>query len=341
MSRDFFSIAEQGAFPRVRPRRVRAYPWARDLAAETSLQATQLILPVFVLDGINREEAVTTMPGVVRQSIDRLIPRLQAAHQLGIGLVALFPVIDVALKTPDGGEALNPNGLVPRTVRAIREAIPTLGVMVDIALDPYTSHGQDGLLSPEGEILNDETVEVLVQQGLCYARAGAQVLAPSDMMDGRIGALREGLEASGHSQTLIISYAAKYASSFYGPFRDAVGSAAQLGAADKKTYQMDIRNGAESIREVSLDLAEGADLVMVKPGLPYLDVIQRITAAFEIPCLAYQVSGEYAMIHAAAAAGMIDGDRVMMESLISLRRAGATGILTYAAERVALQLQRT
>lgn len=338
MSLKYFSSSSSGMYPRVRPRRIRAHAWSRDLAAETRLSPSQLILPVFVLDGQGREESVPTMPGVVRQSVDLLIPRLQKAHDLGIGLVALFPVIAAELKTPDGAEASNPNGLVPRTVRLLRERIPGLGVMVDIALDPFTSHGQDGLLSPSGEILNDETVEALVQQGLCYATAGAQVLAPSDMMDGRIGALRDALEAAGHTGTLIVSYAAKYASAFYGPFRDAVGSAAQLGAADKKTYQMDIRNGAESLREVGLDLDEGADLVMVKPGLPYLDVIHRVTRHFEVPCLAYQVSGEYAMIKAAAAAGMIDGDKVMMESLISLRRAGATGILTYAAEEVAQQL---
>ena len=323
------------SFPSTRPRRLRRDLFTRNLVRESSLSAHDFIYPVFVLDGSNRRESVASMPGVERLSLDLLMEVAQECVQLGIPYVALFPVIDVALKTPDGREAFNPNGLVPRVVAALKASFPDLGIMTDIALDPYTSHGQDGLLDDSGYVLNDETSAVLVQQAVCHARAGVDAVAPSDMMDGRIGAIRTALEAEGLLHTRIIAYSAKYASSFYGPFRDAVASSANLGKADKKSYQMDPANSNEALREVALDLAEGADMVMVKPGMPYLDVVRRVKDEFGVPTLAYQVSGEYAMLMAAAQNGWLDKDATMMESLLAFKRAGADAILTYFARDAA------
>ena len=323
------------SFPSTRPRRLRRDLFTRNLVRESSLSAHDFIYPVFILDGSNRRESVASMPGVERLSLDLLMEVAQECVQLGIPYVALFPVIDVALKTPDGREAFNPNGLVPRVVAALKASFPDLGIMTDIALDPYTSHGQDGLLDDSGYVLNDETSAVLVQQAVCHARAGVDAVAPSDMMDGRIGAIRTALEAEGLLHTRIIAYSAKYASSFYGPFRDAVASSANLGKADKKSYQMDPANSNEALREVALDLAEGADMVMVKPGMPYLDVVRRVKDEFGVPTLAYQVSGEYAMLMAAAQNGWLDKDATMMESLLAFKRAGADAILTYFARDAA------
>ena len=323
------------SFPSTRPRRLRRDLFTRNLVRESSLSAHDFIYPVFVLDGSNRRESVASMPGVERLSLDLLMEVAQECVQLGIPYVALFPVIDVALKTPDGREAFNPSGLVPRVVAALKARFPDLGIMTDIALDPYTSHGQDGLLDDSGYVLNDETSAVLVQQAVCHARAGVDAVAPSDMMDGRIGAIRTALEAEGLLHTRIIAYSAKYASSFYGPFRDAVASSANLGKADKKSYQMDPANSNEALREVALDLAEGADMVMVKPGMPYLDVVRRVKDEFGVPTLAYQVSGEYAMLMAAAQNGWLDKDATMMESLLAFKRAGADAILTYFARDAA------
>ncbi len=323
------------SFPSTRPRRLRRDAFTRNLVRESSLSAHDFIYPVFVLDGSNRRERVASMPGVERLSLDLLLAVAEECVQLGIPYVALFPVIDVALKTPDGREAFNPNGLVPRVVAALKASFPDLGIMTDIALDPYTSHGQDGLLDDSGYVLNDETSAVLVQQAVCHARAGVDAVAPSDMMDGRIGAIRTALEAEGLLHTRIIAYSAKYASSFYGPFRDAVASSANLGKADKKSYQMDPANSNEALREVALDLAEGADMVMVKPGMPYLDVVRRVKDEFGVPTLAYQVSGEYAMLMAAAQNGWLDKDATMMESLLAFKRAGAGAILTYFARDAA------
>ena len=323
------------SFPSTRPRRLRRDAFTRNLVRESSLSAHDFIYPVFVLDGSNRRESVASMPGVERLSLDLLMEVAQECVQLGIPYVALFPVIDVALKTPDGREAFNPSGLVPRVVAALKASFPDLGIMTDIALDPYTSHGQDGLLDDSGYVLNDETSAVLVQQAVCHARAGVDAVAPSDMMDGRIGAIRTALEAEGLLHTRIIAYSAKYASSFYGPFRDAVASSANLGKADKKSYQMDPANSNEALREVALDLAEGADMVMVKPGMPYLDVVRRVKDEFGVPTLAYQVSGEYAMLMAAAQNGWLDKDATMMESLLAFKRAGADAILTYFARDAA------
>ena len=323
------------SFPSTRPRRLRRDAFTRNLVRESSLSAHDFIYPVFVLDGSNRRESVASMPGVERLSLDLLMEVAQECVQLGIPYVALFPVIDVALKTPDGREAFNPSGLVPRVVAALKARFPDLGIMTDIALDPYTSHGQDGLLDDSGYVLNDETSAVLVQQAVCHARAGVDAVAPSDMMDGRIGAIRTALEAEGLLHTRIIAYSAKYASSFYGPFRDAVASSANLGKADKKSYQMDPANSNEALREVALDLAEGADMVMVKPGMPYLDVVRRVKDEFGVPTLAYQVSGEYAMLMAAAQNGWLDKDATMMESLLAFKRAGADAILTYFARDAA------
>jgi porphobilinogen synthase len=296
---------------------------------ETQLSPSDFILPVFVLDGERKTEAVASMPGVERVSLDRLYPVAEDCVSLGIPAIALFPVIDPALKNEDGGEALNEQGLVPRVVRGLKERFPELGVMTDVALDPYTSHGQDGLLDDSGYIVNDPTVEMLVRQALVQAAAGVDIVAPSDMMDGRIGAIREALEESGHIHTRIMAYSAKYASAFYGPFREAVGSAANLGRADKKVYQMDPGNGDEALREVALDIDEGADMVMVKPGMPYLDIVRRVKEAFRLPTFVYQVSGEYAMLKAAAQNGWLDHDKVMLESLQAFKRAGADGVLTY------------
>ena len=294
---------------------------------------------MFVLDGTSRREAVGSMPGVERLSLDLLLPVAEDCAKLGIPVMALFPVIDPSLKTPDGQEAMNADGLIPRVVRALKANFPQLGVMTDVALDPYTSHGQDGVLDEHNYILNDPTVAILVQQALTQAAAGVDIVAPSDMMDGRIGAIRSALEAAGHVHTRIMAYSAKYASAFYGPFRDAVGSAANLGKADKKVYQMDPGNTDEALREVAMDIAEGADMVMVKPGMPYLDIVRRVRDEFAMPTFAYQVSGEYAMLKAAAQNGWLDHDAVMMESLLAFKRAGADGILTYFARDAARLLR--
>ena len=322
-------------FPASRPRRLRRDAFTRDLVREHRLHPSDLILPVFVLEGHGLAQDVVSMPGVQRLSIDRLLPVAEECVALGIPVLALFPVIDPALKTPDGVEATNPDGLVPRAVAALKARFPQLGVLTDVALDPYTSHGQDGLLDPDpkerGYILNDVTVAMLTRQALVQAAAGVDIVAPSDMMDGRIAAIRNALEAAGHIHTRIMAYSAKYASAFYGPFRDAVGSAGNLGKADKKVYQMDPGNSDEALREVALDLAEGADMVMVKPGMPYLDIVRRVKDEFAVPTFAYQVSGEYAMLKAAAANGWLDHDAVMMESLLAFKRAGADGVLTYFA----------
>ncbi len=327
-------------YPLSRPRRLRRDAFSRNLVREHHLTAHDLIYPVFLLDGANRCEPVASMPGVERLSLDRLLPVAEECVALGIPALALFPVIDPALKTPDGREALNPDGLVPRAVAALKGRFPALGLLTDVALDPYTSHGQDGLLDDSGYIVNDTTVQVLVQQALCQAAAGVDIVAPSDMMDGRIGAIRQALEAQGHVHTRIMAYSAKYASAFYGPFRDAVGSAANLGRADKKVYQMDPGNSDESLREVALDLAEGADMVMVKPGMPYLDIVRRVKDEFRVPTFAYQVSGEYAMLKAAAQNGWLAHDAVMLESLLAFKRAGADGVLSYFAREAARLLQR-
>ncbi|WP_343642273.1 porphobilinogen synthase [Roseateles sp.] len=318
-------------YPASRPRRLRRDAYTRALVREHRLHASDLIFPVFVHEGENRVEPIASMPGVSRLSLDRLLPVAEECVELGIPVMALFPAIDPSLKTPDGIEATNPDGLIPRVVRALKERVPGLGVLTDVALDPYTSHGQDGVLDEQGYILNDRTVELLRQQALVQAQAGVDIVAPSDMMDGRIGAIRAALEADSHIHTRIMAYSAKYASAFYGPFRDAVGSRTNLGKADKKTYQMDPGNGDESLREVGLDLAEGADMVMVKPGMPYLDIVRRVKDEFRVPTFAYQVSGEYAMIKAAAANGWLDHDAVMMEALLAFKRAGADGVLTYFA----------
>jgi porphobilinogen synthase len=327
-------------FPASRPRRLRRDTFTRNLVREHAVTVNDLIYPVFVLDGANRREAVASMPGVERLSLDLLLPVAEDCVKLGIPVMALFPVIDASLKTPDGKEALNPEGLVPRVVRALKKEFPDLGVMTDVALDPFTSHGQDGLLDDTGYILNDATVEVLVGQALTQADAGVDIVAPSDMMDGRIGAIRDALEAHGHVHTRIMAYSAKYASAFYGPFRDAVGSAANLGKSNKKVYQMDPGNSDEALREVAMDIAEGADMVMVKPGMPYLDIVRRVKDEFRVPTFAYQVSGEYAMLKAAAQNGWLDHDAVMMESLLAFKRAGADGVLTYFAREAALLLQK-
>lgn len=327
-------------FPASRPRRLRRDAFTRALVREHGLRASDLILPVFVHEGVDRVEPVLSMPGVARLSLDRLLVVAQECVDLGIPVLALFPVIDAALKTPDGAEAANPDGLVPRVVRALKEKVPGLGVLTDVALDPYTSHGQDGVLDETGYILNDPTVEMLCRQALVQAEAGVDIVAPSDMMDGRIGAIRQALEANGHIHTRIMAYSAKYASAFYGPFRDAVGSAANLGKADKKTYQMDPGNSDEALREVALDIAEGADMVMVKPGMPYLDIVRRVKDEFRVPTFAYQVSGEYAMMKAAAANGWLDHDAVMMESLLAFKRAGADGVLSYFALEAARLLKK-
>jgi len=328
------------AFPASRPRRLRRDAFTRDLVRENRLHPSDLILPVFVHDGDDRVQDIPSMPGVQRLTIDRLMGVAEQCVQLGVPVMALFPVIAPELKTPDGREATNPDGLVPRTVRALKANFPQLGVLCDVALDPFTSHGQDGLLDETGYIVNDTTVAVLTKQALTQAEAGVDIVAPSDMMDGRIGAIRTALEGAGHIHTRIMAYSAKYASAFYGPFRDAVGSAANLGKSDKKVYQMDPGNSDEAIREVGLDIAEGADMVMVKPGMPYLDIVRRVKDEFRVPTFVYQVSGEYAMLKAAAANGWLDGDAVMMESLLAFKRAGADGVLTYFALEAARKLRQ-
>jgi len=307
---------------------------------ESRLHASDLILPVFVLDGHDVVQDVASMPGVQRVTLDRLYPVAEECVALGIPVLALFPVLEPSLKSEDGREALNPDGLVPRVVRELKKRFPELGVMTDVALDPFTSHGQDGLLDPTGYIVNDETVAVLARQALVQAEAGVDIVAPSDMMDGRIGAIRSALEGAGHIHTRIMAYSAKYASAFYGPFRDAVGSAANLGKSNKKVYQMDPANSDEALREVALDIAEGADMVMVKPGLPYLDIVRRVKDEFRMPTFAYQVSGEYAMLKAAAQNGWLDHDQTMMEVLGAFKRAGADGVLTYFALDAARLIRR-
>ena len=319
------------AFPASRPRRLRRDAFTRELVREHRLHPSDLIWPAFVVEGQQRSEDVASMPGVRRLSIDLLLPMTEQCVALGVPVIALFPVIDAALKAPDGREATNPDGLVPRAVRAIKQRWPELGVLTDVALDPYTSHGQDGLLDDTGYILNDATVDVLRAQALVQAQAGVDIVAPSDMMDGRIGAIRMALESAGHIHTRIMAYSAKYASAFYGPFRDAVGSKGNLGKSGKKAYQMDPGNSDEALREVALDIAEGADMVMVKPGMPYLDIVRRVKDEFRVPTFAYQVSGEYAMLKAAAQNGWLDHDAVMMESLLAFKRAGADGVLSYFA----------
>ena len=319
------------AYPSSRPRRLRKDEFSRAMVREHRLHPSDLILPVFVTAGHNQTHDVASMPGVQRVTLDRLLPIAERCLALGIPVLALFPVIDTALKTEDGAEALNPEGLVPTVVRELKRRFPELGVLTDVALDPYTSHGQDGLLDATGYIVNDPTVEVLRRQALVHAEAGVDIVAPSDMMDGRIGVIRQALESQGHIHTKIMAYSAKYASAFYGPFRDAVGSAGNLGKSTKKVYQMDPGNSDEALREVALDIAEGADMVMVKPGMPYLDIVRRVKDEFRVPTFAYQVSGEYAMLKAAAANGWLDHDAVMMESLLAFKRAGADGVLTYFA----------
>jgi porphobilinogen synthase len=315
--------------------------FSRRLMRENVVTANDLIYPVFVLDGEGRTETVVSMPGVTRQSIDVLLKTAAECVQLGIPALALFPVVDQSLKTLDAREAFNPEGLVPRTIKTLKATFPELGIITDIALDPYTSHGQDGLIDDSGYVLNDETIEVLVKQALCHATAGADVVAPSDMMDGRIGAIRQSLEAEGHIHTRILAYSAKYASAFYGPFRDAVGSAANLGKGNKYTYQMDPANSDEALTEVALDLEEGADMVMVKPGMPYLDIVRRVKDEFGVPTFAYHVSGEYAMLKAAAQNGWLDEKSCVMEAMLSFKRAGADGVLTYYAMDVARWLKES
>ena len=335
-----FTMTQHAPYPMGRPRRLRRDAFTRNLVRENAVSTNDLIYPVFVVDGKQQRQAVLSMPGVERLSLDLLLPVAEECVRLGIPVMALFPVIDPALKTPDGREALNPDGLIPRVVQALKKEFPDLGVMTDVALDPFTSHGQDGLPDADGYILNDETVALLVKQALTQAGAGVDIVAPSDMMDGRIGAIRQALEANHFIHTRIMAYSAKYASAFYGPFRDAVGSAANLGKGNKKVYQMDPGNSDEALREVAMDIAEGADMVMVKPGMPYLDIVRRVKDEFKIPTFAYQVSGEYAMLKAAAINGWLDHDAVMMESLLAFKRAGADGILTYFARDAARLLQK-
>ena len=327
-------------FPAHRPRRMRRDDWSRRLMQENQLSTSDLIYPVFLLEGTSQSQAVASMPGVNRVSLDLLFGVAEECVSLGIPVLALFPVIDASLKTPDGKEAFNPNGLVPNAVRELKKRFPHLGIMTDVALDPYTSHGQDGVLDDQGRILNDETTAILVQQAVAQAEAGVDIVAPSDMMDGRIEKIREALEQKNLIHTRIMAYSAKYASAFYGPFRDAVGSAKNLGKADKKTYQMDCANTDEALREVALDINEGADMVMVKPGMPYLDIVRRVRDEFNYPTYAYQVSGEYAMLKAAAQNGWLDHDLVMMESLLAFKRAGADGVLTYFARDAARLLTK-
>ncbi len=326
-------------FLAMRPRRMRRDDFSRRLMREHRLSVDDLIYPVFVLSGEKRVEDVASMPGVQRQSIDVLLKTAQQCVQLGIPAIALFPVVEAEFKSLDAQEAFNPVGLVPSAVRALKQAYPDLGVITDIALDPYTTHGQDGLIDDQGYVLNDETVAVLIRQALCHAEAGVDIVAPSDMMDGRIGAIRDALEESGFIHTRILAYSAKYASSFYGPFRDAVGSAANLGGGNKYTYQMDPANSDEALREVALDIEEGADMVMVKPGMPYLDIVRRVKQEFGLPTFAYHVSGEYAMLKAAAQNGWLNEQACVMEAMLSFKRAGADAILTYYAMDIARWLQ--
>ncbi len=322
------------AYPALRLRRTRAHGWSRRLHAENVLTAADLIWPLFVTEGEGVEEPIATLPGVSRWSVDLVVARAREARDLGIACLALFPNTQRERRSDDGAEALNPDNLMCRAIRAIKEAVPEIGVLTDVALDPYTAHGHDGLVDAAGYVMNDATVAVLIEQSLNQARAGADIIAPSDMMDGRVGLIREALERDGHANVQIMSYAAKYASAFYGPFRDAVGSRGLL-KGDKTTYQMDPGNAEEALREVALDLAEGADSVMVKPGLPYLDIVRRVKERFEVPVFAYQVSGEYAMIEAAVAAGAADRDAMVLETLLAFKRAGCSGVLTYHAAHAA------
>jgi porphobilinogen synthase len=330
---------DPGQFPSTRMRRNRRAAWSRRLVAENRLSVDDLIWPIFVHDGTAKRAPIASMPGVDRLSVDLLSAAVSEAAELGIPAVALFPATDPARKSPDGDEALNPDNLVCKSVRAVKKACPDLGVICDVALDPYTIHGHDGLLR-DGYVVNDETVDVLCKQAVNQAQAGCDVIAPSDMMDGRVGAIRQALDSAGFEHVQILAYAAKYASAFYGPFRDAVGSAPNLAGGDKKTYQMDPANGDEALREVALDIAEGADMVMVKPGMPYLDIVHRVKEAFALPTFVYQVSGEYAMLNAAAERGWLDRERVMLESLLAFKRAGANGVLTYFAVDAARRLKR-
>ncbi len=327
-----------GNHPATRLRRNRRHPWLRRLVAENHLTVDDLIWPVFIQEGTNLSTPIGSMPGVSRLSVDRVVKAATEAAELGIPVIALFPATPTERKSANGDEATNPDNLINRATRAIKQAVPGMGVLCDVALDPYTTHGQDGLVRND-YVVNDDTVEVLCRQAVVQAQAGCDIIAPSDMMDGRIGRIRQALDAAGFIDVAIMSYAAKYASAFYGPFRDAVGSAGNLGSGDKKTYQMDPANSDEALREVALDIREGADMVMVKPGMPYLDILQRVKAEFRMPTFVYQVSGEYAMMHAAAERGWLDLDKVMKESLLSFKRAGADGILTYFAPRMAKLLK--
>jgi porphobilinogen synthase len=333
------TIITPSAYPAVRLRRMRRDPFSRALMRENTVTASDLIYPVFILDGANQRQQVASMPGVERVSIDLLLKVAEECVHLGIPVLALFPVVDAALKTYDGVEATNPDGLIPRAVQALKREFPQLGLMTDVALDPYTTHGQDGLPDENGYIVNEKTIAMLIRQSLAQAEAGVDIVAPSDMMDGRIGAIRMALEQNSHIHTRIMAYSAKYASGYYGPFREAVGSSANLGKADKNTYQMDPANTDEALREVALDLAEGADMVMVKPGMPYLDVVRRVKDEFKVPTFAYQVSGEYAMLQAAFQNGWLDPDKVIMETMMAFKRAGADGVLTYFALDVARRLK--
>ena len=331
---DINACMTHAQYPALRLRRTRSAAWSRALVAETHLAPQHLIWPLFVTEGHGVEDPITSLPGVSRWSVDLIVSRAREARDLGIGVIALFPNTPRELRTEDGREALNPDNLMCRAIRAIKDAVPEIGILTDVALDPYTAHGHDGLVDGRGYVLNDDTSKVLVDQALNQAAAGADVIAPSDMMDGRVGAIRAALEGAGHVNVQIMAYAAKYASAFYGPFRDAVGSSGLL-KGDKKTYQMDPANAEEALREVALDLAEGADSVMVKPGLPYLDIVRRVKERFEVPVFAYQVSGEYAMIEAAVAAGAGDRDALVLETLLAFRRAGCSGVLTYHAAHAA------
>jgi porphobilinogen synthase len=332
-------IITPSQYPAVRMRRMRRDPFSRALMRENTVTASDLIYPVFILDGENQRQQVASMPGVERVSVDLLLKVAEEAVALGIPVLALFPVVDASLKTYDGVEATNPDGLIPRAVRALKRRFPQLGLMTDVALDPYTTHGQDGLPDENGYIVNEKTIAMLIRQAMAQADAGVDIVAPSDMMDGRIGAIRAALEERELIHTRIMAYSAKYASGYYGPFREAVGSSANLGKADKNTYQMDPANTDEALREVALDIAEGADMVMVKPGMPYLDVVRRVKDEFKVPTFAYQVSGEYAMLQAAFQNGWLDPDKVIMETMMSFKRAGADGVLTYFAMDVARRLK--
>lgn len=333
------SDRETGEFPRTRLRRMRRDEFSRRLMRESTLSPDNFIYPLFVIEGKSRREPIQSMPGIERVTVDELVREAESLAELDIPALALFPVPPVSIKSEDGREAWNPEGLAQRAVRAVKQAVPQLGVITDVALDPYTTHGQDGIIDPSGYVVNDVTVDALVKQALSHAEAGADVVAPSDMMDGRIGAIREALEVAGHLNTRILAYSAKYASGFYGPFREAVGSAGNLGKGNKYSYQMDPANSDEALREVALDLQEGADMVMIKPGLPYLDIVRRVKDTFGAPTFVYQVSGEYAMLEAAIRNTWLDGRSVILESLLSIRRAGADGILTYFAKRAAAWLR--